>query len=539
MPNVRLFFLSAIISGLIIAFCGCEKDILDPTQIGRFRPTPVVNIILDSLGVAEEEEPKFVESEEPKPVDLLELEQDYILAVGDFVNINIFELLQETVPFTQIFEISESGNISIPEVGTVQAAGLSAVQLEEELKQILSPTILKNPSITVKLESSPSRTFTILGEGLPRPGRYELPGYTLRLADALAQAGSPRQFNVSNIYITRYENRQALASRQTEPKTQTPAYTAPVEPEINLTPIEPQNKKDKSEELLEIIAPHTSKNISPGSTAGNVVISASESASYKELKSVALPDELEMEEDDLLDSLNTVDTNLDPKAGLDTKPAKEVRTEWIFKDGKWVAVEIEDPFAKDANDTSIREKLAQTPKKQEPATGLPDVVSDDQTRVIRVPVKRLGVDPRYNIVIRPGDIITVPFNVVGEAVVMGNVNRPGYVDLTGRPMTLIQAVAAAGGLSELAEPSRVEVRRRVGENSEQIVSVDLDKIARGLQPDFFIKENDTINVGTLPTSRFAAVLRNAFRATYGFGFIYDRNFADRDFGTSRPIPGIF
>jgi hypothetical protein len=249
-----------------------------------------------------------------------------------------------------------------------------------------------------------------------------------------------------------------------------------------------------------------------------------------------MPDGLEMEEDDLLDAPNMLDTNLDPNAN---KPAKEVRTEWIFKDGKWVAEEIKDPFAIDANDVSIREKLAQTPKKQGSAMNLPEVISDDQTRVIRVPVKRLGVDPRYNIVIRPGDIITVPFNVVGEAVVMGNVNNPGYVDLTGRPMTLIQAVAAAGGLSALAEPSRVEVRRRVGENSEQIVSVDLDKIARGLQPDFFIKENDTINVGTLPTSRFAAVLRNAFRATYGFGFIYDRNFADRDFGTSRPIPSIF
>jgi polysaccharide export outer membrane protein len=535
MPNIRLFFLPAIILGLIVAFCGCEKDILDPTQIGRFRPTPVVNIILDSLGVAEEEEPKFVESEEPKPVDLLELEQDYILSVGDFVNVYIFELLQETVPFNQIFEISESGNISIPEVGNIQATGLSVAQLEEELKQILSPTILKNPSITVKLESSPSRTFTILGEGLPRPGRYELPGYTLRLADALAQAGSPRQFNVSNIYITRYENRQALDSRQTPP--QTPSYAPPVQPEINLTPIEPQNKnKDNSEELLEIIAPHTSKNTTPSSANGNIVISASESTSYKELKSLAMPDGLEMEEDDLLDAPNMLDTNLDPNAN---KPAKEVRTEWIFKDGKWVAEEIEDPFAIDANDVSIREKLAQTPKKQGSAMNLPEVISDDQTRVIRVPVKRLGVDPRYNIVIRPGDIITVPFNVVGEAVVMGNVNNPGYVDLTGRPMTLIQAVAAAGGLSALAEPSRVEVRRRVGENSEQIVSVDLDKIARGLQPDFFIKENDTINVGTLPTSRFAAVLRNAFRATYGFGFIYDRNFADRDFGTSRPIPSIF
>ena len=60
--------------------------------------------------------------------------------------------------------------------------------------------------------------------------------------------------------------------------------------------------------------------------------------------------------------------------------------------------------------------------------------------------------------------------------------------------------------------------------------VDLVKIAQGTQPDFFIKQHDHINVGTHGTARWLAVLRNAFRATYGFGLIYDRNFAYDDFG---------
>ena len=61
--------------------------------------------------------------------------------------------------------------------------------------------------------------------------------------------------------------------------------------------------------------------------------------------------------------------------------------------------------------------------------------------------------------------------------------------------------------------------------------IDLEKISNGTQPDFFIKQNEWINVGTHGTSRWLAVLRNAFRATYGFGFIYDRNFSDKDFKT--------
>jgi hypothetical protein len=35
-----------------------------------------------------------------------------------------------------------------------------------------------------------------------------------------------------------------------------------------------------------------------------------------------------------------------------------------------------------------------------------------------------------------------------------------------------------------------------------------------------------IEVGTSVRAPFWAVVRNAFRMTYGFGFVYDRNFAD-------------
>ena len=157
-----------------------------------------------------------------------------------------------------------------------------------------------------------------------------------------------------------------------------------------------------------------------------------------------------------------------------------------------------------------------------------------QTRLIRIPAdKLLAGDPRYNIIIKPGDTIHVPVDIIGEFAIMGNVNRSGYIDITGRPMTLKMAIAAAGGLGPLA--SRRTSRSSGGSaRREEIVMVDLDKIASGEQPDFFIKPNDLINVGTDVTARWRAVLRNAFRATYGFGFVYDRNFADIDYGTGFP-----
>jgi len=84
----------------------------------------------------------------------------------------------------------------------------------------------------------------------------------------------------------------------------------------------------------------------------------------------------------------------------------------------------------------------------------------------------------------------------------------------------------------VAWPKKVEVVRRIGKNKEVTVLVDLNKIAKGLQPDFFIKQNDWINVGTHAASQPLAVLRNAFRATTGFGFIYDRNFSQESRGVN-------
>jgi hypothetical protein len=53
----------------------------------------------------------------------------------------------------------------------------------------------------------------------------------------------------------------------------------------------------------------------------------------------------------------------------------------------------------------------------------------------------------------------------------------------------------------------------------------MDKVASGQQPDIYLKPNDIVRVGTQAHAPFLAAFRNAFRVTYGFGFLYDRNYA--------------
>ena len=519
-----------LLSILCIGLTGCGDDFWDPTQIGRFRPVPAMNVILDSLGVADETPSTWEQAEDPKPIDVMMYETDYVFGAGDFIRVFIFELFQEGNSLNEVFIVTETGKISIPEVGVVDVEGLTETELEERIKDFLTPGILKDPSVTVTLVESQRRTFSIAGQGVPAPGRYPIPRYDFRLTDALALARVSTQFNISYIYIARTI-------------TGTEAIAEPTEPEP-VEPAGPERLIDYEPEMLEIIAPRAQHQ----STENRLIITSVEMATDEELVEVALPEGFK--------SITNARYQPDgPEDAIETpaEPAKREtiddpivqenygRIEWVFQDGRWVPVRIGLP------ETAPKGRPKKAPL-EDIAEPLREKVPEEfdwsqiaggavQTRLIKIPADKLAAgDPRYNILMRPGDNVQVPVDVIGSFWIEGNVNFQGRIEFTGQPMTLKMAIAAAGGLGPLAWPKRCEVVRRIGRNKEEIVMVDLDKIARGEQPDFFVKQSDLINVGTHPTARWRAVFRNAFRATYGFGFIYDRNFSDRDFGTARPFP---
>jgi len=529
---------------LILLLCcvGCSRDYLDPTQLGRFRPVPVVNVILDSLGVVDEPQETYAGAEEPRPQDVIPHEQDYVIGNGDVVRITIYELFAEGRPYVNDFMVTETGRISIPEVGQVRAAGLTEVRLEEEITNILSPSVLKSPSVSVMLMSSQSRIYSISGQGVGRPGRFPIPRQNFRLLDAIAQAGGVGQFNISNIYVAReIAPEEATIEQPGELEqlgTVKPVQEADTESERTKTIEHDRGEEGLSpeDEMLEIIAPY----VKGGGDDGGIVIASSEMITDEELESLAAPEGLGDETKSVV-GLETREAKVADSVGQKSEPE---RIEWVFEDGRWLPVrvgpapEIEPRAARRTED--IREPLSFGKKPAEPF-GLEQIgAAGTQVRIIKIPVdKLLGGDPRYNIILRPGDTITVPVDLIGEFWVMGNVRSSGPINLTGRPMTLKMAIASAGGLSALAWPTKVEVIRRVGQNKEVTVMVDLEKIAKGLQPDFFIKPYDLINVGTHGVARYAAVLRNAFRATYGFGFIYDRNFGNPDFGRNNTLNDAF
>lgn len=152
-------------------------------------------------------------------------------------------------------------------------------------------------------------------------------------------------------------------------------------------------------------------------------------------------------------------------------------------------------------------------------------------RIIEIPYDRLSRgDLSLDIIIQAGDIIWVPPPSLGNIYIGGEIARPGTYGLPGDgDLTLKQLVIAAGGLRGTAMPRRVDLIRRLPNDMEVIVRLDLEAIFNGTEPDIYLKPEDTVNIGTNFWAVPLAVFRNGFRMSYGFGFILDRNFANEVF----------
>lgn len=94
---------------------------------------------------------------------------------------------------------------------------------------------------------------------------------------------------------------------------------------------------------------------------------------------------------------------------------------------------------------------------------------------------------------RPQVTINVEQSLNQTLTVDGQVNKPGMYPVTGR-MTLVRAVAVAGGTSELAKLDDVLIRREVGEQT-YIGIYNLGAIRRGNYVDPEVYPSDIIVVG--------------------------------------------
>lgn len=107
-------------------------------------------------------------------------EGPYRLGAGDRLRLQVFG--QEDL--SQEYVVSDSGAITVPLIGAVDAEGRTIAELEEEIARQLSAGILVNPNVTAEVVSY--RPFFILGE-TQAPGQYPyVPRMTVLTAVSMA-----------------------------------------------------------------------------------------------------------------------------------------------------------------------------------------------------------------------------------------------------------------------------------------------------------------------------------------------------------------
>jgi hypothetical protein len=97
---------------------------------------------------------------------------------------------------------------------------------------------------------------------------------------------------------------------------------------------------------------------------------------------------------------------------------------------------------------------------------------------------------------RPGDVIMVPG--AGEILVEGWVEKPGSYRVT-PGLTVLSAIAAAGGSMFAADTGAVTVIRTSKDGEKIFLEANLDKIKHGADADILLQEGDVIDVASSPT----------------------------------------
>jgi polysaccharide export outer membrane protein len=94
---------------------------------------------------------------------------------------------------------------------------------------------------------------------------------------------------------------------------------------------------------------------------------------------------------------------------------------------------------------------------------------------------------------RPGDVVIIP--VRGEVLVQGWVTKPGPYKITSG-LTVLGAVAAAGGPLYPADTNAVQIIRSDKHGKSRTYTVDLEQIKQGKRPDDSVQEGDVIEVAS-------------------------------------------
>jgi len=104
-------------------------------------------------------------------------------------------------------------------------------------------------------------------------------------------------------------------------------------------------------------------------------------------------------------------------------------------------------------------------------------------------------NPELNLPVQGGDVISIPPEKFIYIYVFGAVNSPGQLEVKeSEAITVLQAITKAGGLTDRAARTRVQVIRQEESGKKINIKVNLKDIIKGKKKDIILQKDDIVIV---------------------------------------------
>ena len=133
--------------------------------------------------------------------------REYRIGEEDLLEIKVFGV----DPLSSTVRVNPRGQVTLPLIGTIALAGLTAQQAEATVAAKLAESYMQNPQVSVFIKEFTTQRVTVEG-AVTRPGVYPLRGQSTLLT-SLAMAGGPaRMAELTEVILFRDNGRGRRAA---------------------------------------------------------------------------------------------------------------------------------------------------------------------------------------------------------------------------------------------------------------------------------------------------------------------------------------
>ena len=126
--------------------------------------------------------------------------RDYRIGTEDLLEIQVFGVDQ----LTRTVRVNSLGQVSLPLIGSLEIAGLTAQEAEALIVSRLSDTYLQHPQVSLFIKEFTSQRVTIEG-AVNKPGIYPLRGQTTLLRSLALAGGQASMSDMNEVMLFRQD----------------------------------------------------------------------------------------------------------------------------------------------------------------------------------------------------------------------------------------------------------------------------------------------------------------------------------------------